>query len=75
MAKETSNKPFKPIRFNEQVNVVLLIMFLTVAIIISLKGCGTCLIDRSQNIKNVTTDKIVAEADSTMSDSTAVMQE
>jgi len=72
MAKETSNKPFNPIRFNEQVNAILLIMFLTVAIILSLKGCGISYIDRSQNINKVRTDKSIAETDSTMSDSTEV---
>lgn len=72
MAKETSNKPFNPIRFNEQVNAILLIMFLTVAIILSLKECGISYIDRSQNINKVRTDKSIAETDSTMSDSTEV---
>ncbi len=69
MAKETSNKPCCLIRFNELVNAILLIMFLAVVIILSVKGCGTCLIGKSQDIQKVQNENIVAEADSTKNDS------
>lgn len=74
MIKETSNKQFNPIRFNEHVNAILLIMFLTVAIILSTKGCGTCFVEKNQNIKKVMTEKGNAKADSTMTDSTIAVQ-
>ena len=40
MAKETSDSYKSRMRFNEQVNFILLIMFLSVALIISIRGCG-----------------------------------
>lgn len=73
MAKETSSgSGFKnPFRFNEQVNIILLIMFLSVVLILSLKGCGTCLFDKSENIPvvNEQQDGHEVACDSTQSDS------
>lgn len=74
MVKETSNKPRKSIQFNEQVNAILLIMFLTVALIISLKGCGKCFISKTHDIKNEQVGRNVAEADSTENDSIIIVQ-
>lgn len=70
MAKDTSNKPFIPFRFNEQVNAILLIMFMTVAIILTIKGCGNCLLDKSQSTQESQTNKNTIVNDSIKSDST-----
>lgn len=68
MAKETfnANNYKSPRRFNEQVNTILLIMFLTVVLILSFKGCGTHFSDAN---RISTQDKSTLVTDSTTSDS------
>ena len=74
MAKDSSNNPFTQFRFNEQVNAILLIMFMTVAIILSLKGCGTCLLNKSQYTPASQTDGSIVVNDSASRDSTITIQ-
>lgn len=70
MAKETtSGTGFKtPQRFNEQVNAILLIMFLSVVIILSLKGCGNCMFTQKEN-ENAVQEESVVKSDSLTNDS------
>lgn len=76
MAKDTSNKPFfkNSVRFNEQVNAILLIMFLTVSVILCVKGCGTCLFQKDQSKQDNITENGVVTSDSIKSDSIISVQ-
>ena len=56
-------------RFNEQVNVILLIMFLAVVVILSLRGCGTQLFDGGVSGNQSHVDQMGQPADSTQIDS------
>lgn len=68
MAKETVNSSGlkNPRSFNEQVNNILLIMFLTVVAVVSVKGCGKC--DAYSKVKDceedcfVKNDSLIQEA-------------
>lgn len=70
MAKETSNgSSFKnPFRFNEQVNTILLIMFLAVVVVLFLNG-GRCFTAKQQKSTTIKKEQIVERADSIPSDS------
>lgn len=56
-------------RFNEQVNVILLIMFLAVVVILSLRGCRTRLFDGSVSGNQSHADQMSQQGDSTQIDS------
>ena len=72
MAKDTSNKSsFKTrLYFNEQVNFILLIMFMAVAIIITIKGCDGCLSPK-ENLSTQTKEGLIP-SDSLANDSVLV---
>jgi hypothetical protein len=77
MANDTSNTPrFKsPHRYDEQVNIILLIMFLSVVVILSLKGCNACVIDSTQSATESKNKEIVVEGDSTHNDSLTIVHQ
>lgn len=73
MAKDTSNKSYFKTRlhFNEQVNCILLIMFLAVALIITIKGCGGNLYPKVQSLQ---TKEGVIQTDSLQNDSVVITE-
>lgn len=77
MAKDTSDTSGvkSPIRFNEQVNAILLIMFLAVVVILFLKGCNK---DALKMIRYDETDQeqeFVVTNDSIQNDSLTIIHE
>lgn len=69
MTKEISNNTFFRTRkhFDEQVNFILLIMFLSVAVIITMKGCGGTICSNDKPVLH--TEENIIQSDSVSKDS------
>lgn len=73
MAKNVNNTYFKThMHFNEQINFILLIMFLSVVLIISLKGCGGQVCPTLDSKQESQETQSVVTADCTANDSIVV---
>ena len=77
MAKDTSDTSWvkSPSRFNEQVNAILLIMFLAVVVILFLKGCDSDALKMIKYDETNPEQELVVTNDSVQNDSLTILHQ